>query len=138
VTLPSAPKPPVDPSIIRNAPIGPDLNQDDKVDVLEQAYTEIGYLADELAQTRAELESLQERRTVEQVRARMIEPYANKVFRFVAIYCLAVGGFLIADGIGGGFDLPESTMGIISGSTAVAVIGLIGMVISGLFGGKHQ
>lgn len=133
------PNPPLDPKVISNAPIEVELGDDDASNALEAAYEEIGYLTDELAQTRAELARVEEQRTIEQVKAELIKPYANKVFWFVVAYCTTVGLFLYADGrMDNGFDLAESTIGIIAGSTAVSVIGLIGMVISGLFGGsKH-
>jgi hypothetical protein len=135
VNLPSAPDSPPDPTIISRAPIEIEIGDDDKSDSLEAAYEEIGYLSDELAQTRAELQSLREKKTVDQVRAELIKPYTNKVFWFVVFYCVAVGCLLVADGIEtNNFSLKESTIGIIAGSTAVSVIGLIGMVITGLFG----
>jgi hypothetical protein len=112
-----------------------ELSEDEVADALTRAYDQIGYLTDQLAQTRAELDSLENKRTVEEVKASMIQPFADKVFCFVVVYCLAVGAFLIGDGFSNnGFDLDESTIGIIAGSTAVSVIGLIGMVVSGLFG----
>lgn len=126
---------PVDSSVIGNAPTDIELGDGELSNALESAYNEIGYLTDELAQTRAELEKVNGGLTIEQVKAGLIKPYANKVFWFVAVYCAAVGCFSIADGNSqNNFDLAETTIGIIAGSTAVSVIGLIGMVISGLFG----
>lgn len=125
--------------LIKDAPFDLERSEDDTAKDLETAYDEIGYLTDELAQTRAELERIQEMRTFEQVKAELIKPYANKVFWFVAWYCIVVGVLLVADGVSdNGFDLDESTVGIIAGSTAVSVIGLIGMVISGLFGRSNN
>lgn len=130
---------PIDPRVIGNAPVTVELGENDLEGELLRAYQEIGYLSDELSQTRAELVKVTEQRTVEQVRATVIVPYTNKVFWFVVWYCIIVGLILIADGVNGsGFDLKESTIGIIAGSTAVSVIGLIGMVISGLFGGTKN
>ena len=133
------PPTPIDPSVIGQAPVTVELGANDLEGELQRAYQEIGYLSDELSQTRAELDKVTEQRTVDQVRATLIAPYTNKVFWFVVWYCVVVGVILVADGIvGSGFDLKESTIGIIAGSTAVSVIGLIGMVISGLFGGSKQ
>jgi hypothetical protein len=73
---------------------------------------------------------------IESVKARMLEPYVNEVFTFVAFYCGFVGIVLFRVGMKIEFDLPETILAIIAGSTAVSVIGLIGLVITGLFGGK--
>jgi hypothetical protein len=73
--------------------------------------------------------------SVEEVRAALMAPYANKVFMFVVAYCLVVGLIVVGDGFGDGvFHLSDTVLGIIAGSTAVSVIGLIGIVVSGLFG----
>ena len=66
----------------------------------------------------------------------MLEPYVNKVFTFVAFYCGFVGLILFLTAMKIDFSLPETILAIISGSTAVSVIGLIGLVITGLFGSK--
>jgi hypothetical protein len=130
---------PIDPRVIGNAPISVEFGEVDATTELARAYEELGYLQDQLLQTRAELDSLKDQRTVEQVRAGLIGPYTSKVFWFVVWYCIVVGIIVVVDGVTDiNFDLKESTIGIIAGSTAVSVIGLIGMVISGLFGGKKH
>ena len=133
------PTQPIDPRVIGNAPISVEFGDVDATTELARAYEELGYLQDQLLQTQAELDSLREQRTVDQVRADLIKPYTNKVFWFVVWYCIVVGIIIVVDGTQDiNFDLKESTIGIIAGSTAVSVIGLIGMVISGLFGGKKH
>lgn len=96
----------------------------------------IGELSSELETAKAELERVTAKRTVDEVRAQMIEGYSNKVFNFVAAYCLSVGAMLLMAGFTDktGFKLSDTILSIIAGSTAVSVIGLIGMVVSGLFG----
>jgi hypothetical protein len=67
----------------------------------------------------------------------MLKEYVDKVFNFVAVYCGVVAIFLFLCAMPGDeFSLPESILAIIAGSTAVSVIGLIGLVITGLFGRK--
>lgn len=132
------PDQPLDASIIGNAPVQVETVDGENSKALAAAYEEIGQLSDYLAEAEAEIARLEGKQTVEAVKAELIKPYANKVFWFVVAYCASVGAFLLMDGLPGGFTLKESTIGIIAGSTAVSVIGLIGMVISGLFGGtKH-
>jgi hypothetical protein len=104
---------------------------------LEAAYLQIGELADALGRASADLAAERGRSDVEKVKAKLLEPYVNKVFNFVAVYCATVAIFIFMSALQHpGFKLPESILAIIAGSTAVSVIGLIGLVISGLFGGK--
>jgi hypothetical protein len=101
----------------------------------------VGYYSDALSDAEAELERLKGQKAVEQVRAGLLAPYSSKVYWFVVGYCLSVGAILLLSGWGksNGFALSDTVLSIIAGSTAVSVIGLIGMVISGLFGiGKKE
>lgn len=113
------------------------LSIDENESELDSAYLQIGQLADELAKASADLAAERARSDVEKVKAKLLEPYVNKVFNFVAVYCATVAIFIFMSALQQpGFKLPESILAIIAGSTAVSVIGLIGLVISGLFGGK--
>jgi hypothetical protein len=96
----------------------------------------VSYLSDSLSDKDAELERLKGQQTVEQVRATLLAPFSSKVYWFVVGYCAVVGIMLLLSGwkTSTGFTLSDTVLGIIAGSTAVSVIGLIGMVISGLFG----
>ena len=102
---------------------------------VDDLYNQLGELSDALAEAEAEIARLEGFQTVESVKAELLGPYVKGVFRFVVSYCGVVGALLILAGFSlGGFALPETILGIIAGSTAVSVIGLIGLVISGLFG----
>lgn len=84
---------------------------------------------------RAENESLKWRKTYDDVRAEMMQPYAGKVFNFLVCYCLFVGAIILLAGFRvGGFAISDTVLGIIAGSTAASAIGLVGFVVSGLFG----
>ena len=101
----------------------------------DELFSHIGELTDALAEAEAEVEKLKAKSTVDDVKAQILAPYVTNVFRFVVSYCAVVGVMLtLAAFKWNGFVLPETILGIIAGSTAVSVIGLIGMVISGLFG----
>lgn len=64
----------------------------------------------------------------------LIEPMANKSYRFMCVYCASVGLIVISHGLPSvPFKLDESTMNFLVGSTAVTVIGLVGMVLTGVF-----
>lgn len=127
---------PASPEAIASAPISPDLDGDGVIDAYESLVEEIGELSDALAEVEAENDRLKSASNIEAVKARMLEPYVNKVFNFVAVYCGFVGVILFMCAMKIDFELPETILAIISGSTAVSVIGLIGLVITGLFGSK--
>jgi hypothetical protein len=100
----------------------------------------LGEVTDKLAAAELEVERMRTKMTVDDVRAAMLEGYSNRVFWFVVAYCVVVGVMLVASGWRAhtGFILSDAILGIIAGSTAVAVIGLIGMVITGLFGSSMR
>lgn len=128
----------LDPSIINQAPTEPDpqdFDADQSSFYLEYA----SQLSEENASLQAELDKIRGRKTYDDVRADLMEPYANKVFWFLVCYCLFVGGLIVMKGFkSGGFDLSDTVTGIIAGSTAVSAIGLVGFVVSGLFGAKRE
>ena len=130
MTSPNARKP-LDPAAIDRAPIVPDAEAG------SEAYLAIiGDLSAELEAKSTELEQLKARRSFEEVVAEMLRPYSDAVYWFVVCYCVAVGVFLLLAGFRShtGFALSDTVLAVISGSTAISVIGLIGMVITGMFG----
>lgn len=130
------PKP--DPNIIDAAPIEPS-QPDFTSDESEHYLALIGELGAENASLKAELDKLKAKRTVDETRARLMEPYANKVFWFLVWYCIAIFLVLMLDGFSlGGFDVSEVVLGVIAGSTAVSAIGLVGFVVSGLFNARRH
>jgi hypothetical protein len=87
----------------------------------------------------AEVTRLKGKKTFDDVRATMAEPYANKVFYFLIGYCVFVGAILLLDGFPCfRFHISDVVLGVIAGSTAVSAIGLVGFVVSGLFGASRQ
>lgn len=68
----------------------------------------------------------------------LIKPYAMNSFRFMCFYCGFVGIILIAAGYKlYNFSLSDDVLQIMVGSTAVTVIGLVGMVLTGVFIGAR-
>ena len=60
--------------------------------------------------------------------------YARKVYQFLVVYCVVVVIFLLLQGFSiCDFNLPVSVLVTIAGSTTVSAIGLVGLVIKGLF-----
>lgn len=76
-------------------------------------------------------------RTVE-ILDELIEPYAKRSFWFMCIYCGTVAFMLLMHGCAkSGFKLPDSVLQFLVGSTATTVIGLVGMVLTGIFVGAR-
>lgn len=93
----------------------------------------------ENAELRTQLDRTSGKLDVASVKAKMMEPWANKVFIFVCVYCLALGALVVMSGFKVcGFSLSDTVLAVLAGSTAASVIGLIGIVASGLFGSKSE
>ena len=70
---------------------------------------------------------------------KLIAPSAKNAFRYMS--CYSAGSFilLMLDGLKAwGFDLDESVLDLLVGSTAVTVLGLVGMVLTGIFIGARK
>lgn len=133
------------PDLIANAAVDPPFNRDDGEGSPDAAV--INILSEQLDEARyalSELESENDRllgqRDFETAKAELLKPYANRVYWFVATYCGVVAAMLVAAGLRSitGFDLSDVILSIIAGSTAISVIGLIGLVVSGLFGARSR
>ena len=63
------------------------------------------------------------------------QQYANKVFCYLLLYSSFSLLLIILSGYKKctGFDIPDSVLLVIVGSTAVSAIGLVGFVVNGLF-----
>lgn len=123
---------------IDNAPDGAALSVGDRnvtEDDYRRALARMGAAKDEL---QAELEATQKRvRTIE-ILDELIEPMASKAFWFMCAYAAVVGVILILDGFTAvPFELPEGVLEFLVGSTAATVIGLVGMVLTGIFVGAR-
>lgn len=123
---------------IDTAPDGAMLSAGDR-DVSEDDYRRaLARMGAEKDELQAELERTQKRvRTIE-ILDELIEPMANKAFWFMCAYAAVVGAILILDGFTTiPFDLPENVLEFLVGSTAATVIGLVGMVLTGIFVGAR-
>jgi hypothetical protein len=69
----------------------------------------------------------------------LIKPYAKRVFNFMCVYCAFVGLAIVFDAFQiWSFNLEAGVMEFLVGSTAVTVIGLVGMVLTGIFVGARK
>jgi hypothetical protein len=120
----------IDPAIIERAGGGARENPDSNF---------FAELAARLEAAESENERLKGEVSIEKVKAQMMRPYANKVFYFVVAYCIAIGSLLILVGFHPArFSLPSTVLDIIAGSTATSVLGLIGIIVGGLFGARPE
>jgi len=68
----------------------------------------------------------------------LIKHYASRAFWFMVGYCGFVGIFLAAYAFGCfPKEIPASVLNFMVGSTATTVIGLVGMVLTGIFVGAR-
>tara|TARA_R100001143_G_C3355383_1_gene131979 strand:+ start:879 stop:1307 length:429 start_codon:yes stop_codon:yes gene_type:complete len=124
---------------IDSAPDDTDAVQGDTLvsdDDLRGALARVGEEKDAL---QAELDQTKKRvRTIE-ILDELIEPYAKRAFIFMCVYCGVVALLLVLHGFTGcPFELPESALKFLVGSTATTVIGLVGMVLTGIFVGARR
>ena len=123
---------------IKNAPDDAALTARDwnvTEDEYRRALSRMGAEKDELL---AELEATQKRvRTIE-ILDKLIEPMAHRSFWFMCAYAGVVALLLALHGFTGvAFKLPDSVLEFLVGSTAATVIGLVGMVLTGVFVGAR-
>jgi hypothetical protein len=100
------------------------------------AYTR---LSQENASLKEELDKTLKRVQTIEILDDLIEPMAKRSFTFMCSYCGVVGAMVLAHGLKiCGFSLPESVLQFLVGSTAATVIGLVGMVLTGVFIGARR
>ena len=69
----------------------------------------------------------------------LIEPYAGRAFNFMCVYSGFVESVLLLDSFNiSGFEMDPTVQAYLVGSTAVTVIGLVGMVLTGVFVGARK
>lgn len=132
-------KPPATLDDIANAPDGAALTASD-TDVTEDDYRRaLARMGAEKDELQAELEKTQKRVRTIQILDDLIEPMANKAFVFMCAYAGIVALLLTLHGFTEvAFELPDTVLEFLVGSTAVTVIGLVGMVLTGIFVGARR
>jgi hypothetical protein len=101
---------------------------------LKNLYKLINDLSEDNAKLKAENDRLSTKESLDDIKAQLIRPYANKVFIYLCCYSVFVAAAIILNGFGiNKFSLDGGVLSVLSGSTAVAAIGLVGIVVKGLF-----
>ena len=128
---------PVDPKKIAQVTLEAEGDAPPDPDRTQRLERELTELRETLAEKTAECDSALARNDAEAVKARMMRPFADKTFAFVCWYCVITAGLIILDGwVTNEIDIPDSVLTIIAGSTAVSALGLVSIVVSGLFRSK--
>lgn len=118
------------------------LGSDREIELLsevEQLSERLRINSEEKEELRDQLRELRRKFDTHDALNKLIEPYAKKAYRFMCCYSSAVGVVLLLNGFQAwGFHLDESVLDFLVGSTAVTVVGLVGMVLTGIFVGARS
>ena len=105
---------------------------------------DLARISEEKEEIRLELQEVRLKLQTKEFIQSLAKPYASKVYWFMATYCTVAGIMLFLDGFNFSFaigakdftfDLETSILQVLVGSTAVSVIGLVGLVVKGVFDG---
>lgn len=111
------------------------VSPDDVIE-LRKRFTEV---SDENFALKSEVETLKKKVKTAEILDALIQPYAGRAFWFMCCYCGFVGLLLLLSGWPWfHFSQPKEVITLMVGSTAVTVIGLVGMVLTGIFVGARK
>ncbi len=117
--------------------------KDEQIETLSERLGVVANERDDLRevnnQLRKQVGDLQSKNNTTDILNDLIKPYASKAFNFMCAYSFVVGIFVTFNAFGWcGFELEAGVMEFLVGSTAVTVIGLVGMVLTGIFVGARK
>ena len=123
---------------IDNAPTTAVVSASDTLVTTDNYRSAFVRLSEENSSLREELDLTKKRVKTTEILDELIQPFAKKSFWFMCVYCGVVGVLLTLHGFTDvAFTLPESVLQFLVGSTATTVIGLVGMVLTGIFVGAR-
>lgn len=105
----------------------------------EQALDDIRTLKDRNSELMLENGELRSDKSTRELLNGLIESSADSAWRFLYIYCFVALGVLLADALplnqwtGVDFEVESVVLSVLVGSTAVTVVGLVAIVLSGVF-----
>ncbi|MEA3538885.1 MAG: hypothetical protein U9R73_07125 [Pseudomonadota bacterium] len=124
---------------IDRAPEVSEVSKDDTLVGPDQLREALVRLGEDNAALRQDLDATKKRVKTIEILDQLIEPMAQRSFWFMCSYCGMVALMLLLHGCEpSGFKLPESVLQFLVGSTATTVIGLVGMVLTGIFVGARS
>lgn len=96
-------------------------------------------LASENEQLKQNLDKERREKTADQILNGLIEPISKNVFIFMCVYCGFVGVTILMNSFGCfKVSIDREVIKILVGSTAATVLGLVGMVLTGVFLGARR
>lgn len=96
-------------------------------------------ISDEKARLEIEINRIKTANRASEILDGLIEPFANKTFLFMCAYCGFVGIVLLMNSFNCfRRSISDGVLQILVGSTAATVIGLVGMVLTGIFVGARK
>lgn len=106
---------------------------------LEELNAAFSRVTEDNAALKEENDQLRKKVRTTEILDDLMKPYASKAYIFMCSYSAFVGLFLLMHGFGC-FRVPveKSVLEFLVGSTAATVIGLVGMVLTGIFVGARR
>ncbi len=132
-------QPDINISDIDTAPSSTEVTATDTVVKIDDYKEAFARATERNAQLEEELDAAKKKARSVEILDNLIEPSAKKAFNFMFVYSGAVGLMLLMNSFGC-FKIPmeEGVLQVLVGSTAVTVIGLVGMVLTGIFVGARK
>lgn len=81
----------------------------------------------------AEIAKLSGKIDIAEEKAKLIRPFSWWVLGFCSIYCLVIFAIIVVDASLTTFHVEGSVLPIMAGSTAAAVLGLVSVILTGLY-----
>jgi hypothetical protein len=124
---------------IDNAPSETAQTGADVIVTTDNLRTALARVSDENSQLKQDLEAAQKKIRTTEILDELLEPSATKAFCYMFVYSGAVVSLLLINGFGLFVNvLDAEVLKFLVGSTAVTVIGLVGMVLTGIFIGARK
>lgn len=119
-----------------NLPVTEPVDYKSELETLRERFNEVTADKDRIQQ---DFEELRRGSSTVAELDKLIAPSAKKAFTYMSVYSGGAFALLVLDGSHWrGFDLDESVLDLLVGSTAVTVLGLVGMVLTGIFVGARK
>lgn len=122
-----------------NAPSETAQTETDVVVTKDDLTVALARVSDENFQLKQDLDEAEKKIRTSEILDNMLEPSAKKAFNYMFAYSGAVGLILLMNGFGCFVNMLDAeVLKFLVGSTAVTVIGLVGMVLTGVFIGARK
>lgn len=122
-----------------NAPSETAQTEKDVVVTRDDLTVTLARISEENSQLKQDLDAATKKIRTTEILDELLEPSARKAFNYMFVYSGSVGLILLMNGFGCFVNkLDAEVLKFLVGSTAVTVIGLVGMVLTGVFIGARK